>query len=400
MSLETEEEPRVAVPTRLIAAVFAGLVVVLAGWYFLVLRQNYAVLYNDLRPEDAAVVVEALQKQGVPYRLGAGGAEIRVPASRLDQARLDLTSSGATIGATDGFELFNESDMGLTDFAQKIRYQRALQGELARTIMLMEGVADARVHISMPERTLFRGERRSAEAAVTLVMRASEDETPARIEGVQRLVAASVPDLQVSDVVLLNARGEIISPRVEISDTILRGRAGADVNAPSIDAVMDIMRRALPVHRFEVTIETAPSPLAGGDESEDGSPLRVVTVTTEARLSDAEMEGVSQALRDGGIVDGASGGTLAFRLGPPTMFEALPSADVRASAQPTLEVERDAVTALAPWLGWLALPIALGALIGGWAWFNRAKLSSAEHDDFATQLKAALQSRQAEAGRG
>jgi flagellar M-ring protein FliF len=379
---------------QVIAAVFAVLLVLMVGWYFLVLRQDYAVLYADLRPQEAASVVEALEKQGVPYRLGAGGAEIRVPAAKLDAARLELASSDTPIGGLDGFELFNESDMGLTDFAQKIRYQRALQGELARTIMMMDGVADARVHISMPERTLFRGERRNAEAAITLVTRTPQDETPARIEGVQRLVAAAVPDLLVSDVVVLNGRGEIISPRVEVADGLARGRQGVeDPNAPSIEFVMDIMRGALANRRFEVTIEPAPASLEGASAGEAIISQRIVTVMTETPLSDGEMEGVGAALRGAGIVDGASGGTLVFRLGPSSMFASLPAATTSAATSSTAEAASTApsLDTILPWIGLAGLALMLLAAVGLWVWLNRPKLVREEHERFADQLRTGLQ---------
>jgi flagellar M-ring protein FliF len=396
MEADAAEPARPFTQMRVLAAVFAVLVVLLIGWYFLVLRRDYAVLYSDLRPQEAASVVEILEKQGVPYRLGAGGAEIRVPASKLDATRVELAASDAALGGLDGFELFNESDMGLTDFAQKIRYQRALQGELARTIMMMEGIADARVHISMPERTLFRGERRNAEAAVTLVMRTPQHETPARIEGVQRLVAAAVPDLLVSDVVVLNARGEIISPRIEITEGLTRGREGADdPNAPSIDFVMSIMRGALPNRRFEVTIEPLPASLAGASTDETGAVQRIVTVLTETPLSAAEMEGVSAALRAAGVVDGASGGTLNFRVGPPSMFASLPAPVTSATTEAAtergsqFELER-----AAPWIGLGALGLLFASVVGFWLWLNRPRLARAEHARFADELRAAMQAQE------
>lgn len=395
----TNTEPRGAEPflgasqTRLFAAIFAVLLVLLVGWYFLVLRQDYAVLYSDLRPQEAASIVDALEKQGLSYRIGAGGSEIRVPASKLDTVRLQLASSDAPLGRLDGFELFNDSDMGLTDFAQKIRYQRALQGELARTIMRMEGVAEARVHISMPERTLFRGERRKAEAAVTLVMRTPRDETPARIEGVQRLVAAAAPDLLVSDVVVLNARGEVISPRVEISEALTRGRQGAATHAtgPSIDLVMEIMRRALPNRRFEVTIEPSTAALEGGAGGEASPAQRVVTVLTESPLRAFEMESVSSALRGGGIIDGQSGGTLTFRVGPPSMFEALPAAVISGSADAlSSQASGFTLTQALPWAGLMLLVLLSAAGLGAWAWLSKPKLAPEEHARFADELKAAL----------
>lgn len=390
MDADLEPAPR-RIPIRLIASVFVVFAVLLAGWYFLFLRQDYVTLYSDLRPQQAAPIVQALDERAIPYRLATQGSEILVPAANIDAARVELGAANTLPAGSDGFELFNETDMGMTDFAQKIRYQRALQGELARTIMMMDGVAEARVHISMPERALFRGERRNAEAAVTLVMRSPQEETPARIEGVQRLVAAAVPDLLVSDVVVLNGRGEIISPRVEISDAITRASAGPlpDPNAPSIEFVMDVMRAALPQRRFEVTIEAAPQPLADGEESATGVPERLVTVLTETPLESAEMERVSAALRNADVVDGASRGTLVFRVGPPSMFEALPAPAVAATAD--TRTEAAPMPFNVPF--WMMLALAALAAVAGacaWAWFNRPRLAPEEHARFADTLRTLL----------
>jgi flagellar M-ring protein FliF len=390
MAIEDDTEANVsppAPPWRLIAAIAGASVIVLGLWYFIAFRQDYGVLYSDLRPREAAAVVAALEDEGVPFRLAEGGAEIRIPASRIDTIRLKLASSETPIGGLEGFELFNESDMGLTDFAQKIRYQRALQGELARTIMMMEGVADARVHISMPDRTLFRGERRNAEAAVTLVMQSPQDETPARIEGVQRLVAAAVPDLSIADVAVLNARGEVISPRVEINNAIVG--AGQDVDpdpgAPTIEFVLSVMREALPGRQFEVSIEPVLQ-LEGSEDTGLTAPQRLVTVLTQAPLTDADMETVSGALRTAGIVDGETGGTLEFRRAPPR-FETAESDIGRVEATQPLRPAFDP----SPILSWLAGGALILVAVGFWLWRRRPALKANDHQRFADHLKAALQ---------
>lgn len=400
MSMETTDTPpspngRV----RVIAGVGAGATIVLIALYFLFVRQEYAVLYSGMRPEDAAIAVEALEKENISYRLAAGGSEIRVRADQLDAARIDLAGSGAAMGASEGFELFNESDMGLTDFSQKIRYQRALQGELTRTIMAMEGVADARVHITMPERTLFRSERRSARAAVTLTMRTAGEETQQRIEGIQRLVAASVPDLAVSDVVILNASGEIISPTVAISPPVGAGAAIAEASPP-IEAILAIVREALPAHRFEVRLDPVTPDLAGGEGDSLDAPSTVLTVTTARRLGDVEMERVSMALRAAHIVDGDANTSLQFRIAPPSHIEARDT--VAASTEPTQSSPRPALdwAAAMPWIG-------LGALfllaVGFLAWLtqvSRPTLAPEEQEKFAAHLRSLLDAEPAGSERG
>src|SRR5688572_70501 len=145
------------VQLRLFLLVFAGSVALLAAGYYFFLRTEYAVLYSDLRPADASAVVAELDGRGIAYQLRDAGSTIAVAADGADAARLAIAGSHVPSRAAVGFELFNESDMGLTDFAQRINYQRALQGELARTIMTISGVESARVHLALPERSLFRG---------------------------------------------------------------------------------------------------------------------------------------------------------------------------------------------------------------------------------------------------
>ncbi|HEX8223870.1 MAG TPA: flagellar basal-body MS-ring/collar protein FliF [Allosphingosinicella sp.] len=196
---------------KLLAFVFAALFLVLAAGYYFFIRTEYAVLYSGLRPADASAIVAELDAKGVAYELKDQGTTILVPKAESDSVRLAIVGSDAPLKGSTGFELFNKSDMGLTDFAQKINYQRALQGELARTIMMMDGIENARVHLTIPERTLFRGNRSEPKAAVTLTLLRGKAVDEARVAGIQRLVAAAVPDLKLGDVVVLDEVGRIIS---------------------------------------------------------------------------------------------------------------------------------------------------------------------------------------------
>ena len=196
---------------KLLAVVFGGLLAILLLGYFLFLRLNYAPIYENLNASDASLIVEELDSREIKYRLSDGGKRISVPAAKADSVRLGVVSSVSHSKKPAGFELFDESEMGLTEFAQKIKYQRALQGELSRTIMMMTGIEQARVHIAMPERVLFRGNASRPTAAVTLIGKPDVLSDKSRIAGIRRLVAASVPDMELEHVVVLTATGEIIS---------------------------------------------------------------------------------------------------------------------------------------------------------------------------------------------
>lgn len=197
----------------------AGLAVILAvivglSWVFLV-QKPYQPLFNNMRTSDAATIVAELDRQKIPYKLAQGGQTILVPADMLDASRLSILSKDLPLKGAVGFELFNKSDMGLTDFAQKINYQRALQGELARTIMSLDGVDTVRVHLSLGEDRIFRDDRIAPKASIIVRMLDGGDLSPTATTGIQRLVAAAVPQLNVADVVVLDEHGAAVSPLAE-----------------------------------------------------------------------------------------------------------------------------------------------------------------------------------------
>ena len=184
---------------------------ILSFVYLTFFKTNYVVLFSKLRPADAVAVVAELQKEKTPYRLADKGTTVLVPEDLADASRLNVVSTDIPLKGAVGFELFNKSDMGLTDFAQKINYQRALQGELSRTIMSLNGVDSARVHLSLPEQTIFQRDHTAAKASVTVAMQLGSTLTPSAVNGIQRLVASAVADLGATDVVVLDSQGNVIS---------------------------------------------------------------------------------------------------------------------------------------------------------------------------------------------
>lgn len=196
----------------LFGGLFAGITAVLVVAYLLLLQPQHVVLVENIRAEDAATIVAELDNQAIPYELEDSGSRVTVPEDQVGQARIAIAGTEMLTGGTVGFELFNEADMGITEFAQKVNYQRALQGELARTIMMMDGVAFARVHLSLPQRTLFRGEAAAPKAAVSVQPEPGRAIGRDRVLGIQQLVAAAVTDLTPQHVSVLDERGEMISP--------------------------------------------------------------------------------------------------------------------------------------------------------------------------------------------
>jgi len=193
-----------------LVGVTAGL---LAGFVSLILwtrMPEFAVLYGRLTAEDAAQIVEGLKKQGIPYRIDDGGKTLLVPGERVYDARMSLASEGIPQGGIVGFEVFDKTSFGITDFAQKVNYARALEGELTRTIRRLEGVDGARVHLVMPQRRLFEEQSQPASASVVLQLGPGRRLGAKQIQGVVYLVASSVEGLKPDRITVVDTQGNVL----------------------------------------------------------------------------------------------------------------------------------------------------------------------------------------------
>ena len=189
----------------LIALMTAGL----GYWIFFVGQK--ATLFADLDESDSALMMEQLESMKVPYEIGDDGRSILVDESVVHEVRLKLMAQGVALKGGVGFEIFDDADFGMTEYTQKINFQRALQGELARTITSLNEVKYARVHLVLPESSLFAQEQSKPKASVTLMVKEGAHLSKARIAGIQRLVAASVPKIDPSHVTVLDQRGVTLS---------------------------------------------------------------------------------------------------------------------------------------------------------------------------------------------
>jgi flagellar M-ring protein FliF len=190
----------------MVAATLAG-VVVLISWSG---RPEFVPLYSHLAPEDAAEVVNTLKGKKIQYRLSDDGGTIQVPRQRLYEVRLNMASQGLPRSGV-GFEVFDNTKLGTTEFVQNINYQRALQGELSRTIDCLEEVESSRVHIVMPERSLFIEDEEPASASVTLKLRPGRWLNQDQIQGVVHLLSSSVPRLTPANVTIIDQDGKMLA---------------------------------------------------------------------------------------------------------------------------------------------------------------------------------------------
>ncbi|MBT0663972.1 flagellar M-ring protein FliF [Geobacter pelophilus] len=174
-------------------------------------KTDYRPLFANLNTEDAGEIVKKLKEQKVPYRLSPDGKAILVPSEKVYELRLTLASEGLPQGGGVGYEIFDRKNFGMTEFVQKLNYQRALQGELSRTISQLAGVEQARVHLAIPEKSLFKDAEKPATASVVLKIKGSRSLRESDVQGIVHLVAASVEGLDPEHVTILDGKGKILS---------------------------------------------------------------------------------------------------------------------------------------------------------------------------------------------
>jgi flagellar M-ring protein FliF len=174
-------------------------------------RTQYQVLFSGLSSDDAGAVVAALQERGVSYQLADGGGTILVPEEDVFETRIALATSGMPTGGVVGFEIFNTTRLGETEADRQLRYQWALQGELTRTIRQINEVADARIHIVLPRRSLFVTESQPASASVLLQLNPGAQLTRNQVRAIANLVASSVEGLSPDNVTIVDSKGTVLN---------------------------------------------------------------------------------------------------------------------------------------------------------------------------------------------
>ncbi len=183
-------------------------IVILLVW---VNRPQYTILYSELSASDAATVRDQLQDAKIPYQLRNGGTTILVPKDRVYDLRLQLAAKGIPAQAGVGYEIFDRTNLGMSDFVQKLNYRRALEGELARTVSSIAEVEQARVHVVIPEPALFKQDEKQTTASVVLKMKPHTRLQENQIRGISILVSRAVEGLQPENVTILDSYGNLLS---------------------------------------------------------------------------------------------------------------------------------------------------------------------------------------------
>ena len=221
---------------------------------------DFRPLYSEMAPEDAATVVQKLKESAVEYRLSENGSTVLVPAEKLAESRLALAAAGLPKSGRIGFELFDKSNFGATEFVEHINYKRALEGELERSVMSLAEVEQARVHLTLPKESVFLDQQQPAKASVMVKLRAGAQISPQNVTAVTNLVASAVEGLNPEAVSLLDMDGNLLSKphRTAAAD-------GSEITAESLEVRTQIE------HNLIAKISSTLEPLLGANRFRAGA---------------------------------------------------------------------------------------------------------------------------------
>lgn len=280
---------------------------------------QYGTLYTELDPEDAQKIVEKLKTQQIPYKLAANGTSIQVPEERVAGLRLELASGGLPRGGGIGFEIFDRSQIGATEFEQQVSLRRALEGEIARSIMTVEGVKAARVHLVVPERRLFVSREETASASVVLTLRNSTEFSKKEVAAIVHLVSAAVPGLS-------RARVSVVS-----SDGVTLHRPSSDDSGPDAESETEYGQSV--ASKMESDVRAQLERVVGPGQAD----VRVnVALERESReRTEEHYEPTKNSLRSEHKVEELSGTTEAGVAGVPGALSNLPDTSAEAAAETT-----------------------------------------------------------------
>ena len=276
-----------ALATVAVFATIAGLVV----WSH---RPRMQLLYGRLSQKDAAEVVSAIQAQGVSYEIGAGGQSVYVSSDKVYTIRMDLAAKGLPSADGIGFEIFDKSNFGVSDFVQHTNYLRAIQGELTRTISQLNGVRGARVMVVMPENKLLLGDNKTRPTASVFVDAGSAGLSTESVNSIRFLVANSVEGMKVDDVAVVDSMGNVLSEKLRDGDPML-GSASSQIKLRKTtedyfsSKVETMLTRVVgpgnAVVRVSADMSTEASTTTQEKYDPEGQVLRSTTTTDESNLA-------------------------------------------------------------------------------------------------------------------
>ena len=183
-------------------------------------RVEYEALYRDLNPEDAQAIAAKLKEEKRNYIVEGTLILVAAPKTEIDKLPLEISGSGLARSGRIGYEILDKNQFGMTDFTEQINLQRALEGELARTISSLTEISQARVHIVLPKDSYFEESKESAKASVVLTLKHGEALSKSSISGIKGLVAGAVPGLHAYNVSIVDDEGQMLAQSMETGDAV------------------------------------------------------------------------------------------------------------------------------------------------------------------------------------
>jgi flagellar M-ring protein FliF len=250
-------------------------------------ESDFRPLYTTLASEDAGAVVQKLKETGVEYRLAENGSTVLVPSARVAEMRLEMASAGLPKSGRIGFELFDKTNFGATEFVEHINYRRALEGELERTVMSLAEVEQARVHVTFTKESVYLESRQPAKASVVLRLRPGAQLVPQNVVAIEHLVASAVEGLAPESVSVLDVRGNLLSrphtaaasDGTESSDRMLETRQG--IERDLVAKINSTLEPLLGAEKFRAGASVE-CDFTSGDQSEEiFDPNRSVMISSQ-----------------------------------------------------------------------------------------------------------------------
>ncbi len=198
-------------PNLLLALGIAAVVAVMTAFWLWSQEPKYRVLFSNFSDKDGGAIVAALEQMNIPYKIMDSGAAIMVPGEQVHQVRLKLASMGLPKGGNVGFELMEKQGFGVSQFVEQVNYQRALVGELERSIQAISVVENARVHLAIPKSTVFVRDQQKPSASVLVKLQAGRTLEPQQVSAILHLMASSVAGLTTANVSIVDQNGNLLS---------------------------------------------------------------------------------------------------------------------------------------------------------------------------------------------
>jgi flagellar M-ring protein FliF len=272
--------------------IIAVSVLVLSGLWFLVRwnqDQDFKPLYSELSSEDAGAIVAKLREGGTEYRLREADSAILVHSGKVAELRLQMATAGIPKSGRIGYELFDRTNLGTTDFAEQVNYHRAIEGELERSVMAMAGVDQARVHITFPKESVFTEERQPAKASVMVKLKTGAKLSDQNAAAITQLVSSAVEDLSAESVSVMDMRGNLlIRPKKpgdgsEPSDAVLQYKL--KVERETLAKINSVLDPLLGSAKYRAAVDVD-CDLTSGEQSEEAFDPNHSVITTSQRTEE------------------------------------------------------------------------------------------------------------------